>query len=235
MSEPIDVQLIEAGVTYRDRQKNPDPRRENPRYAVEIDRGFQAPVILGEGASPAEAFERAKVKWLEQPKPRAPSYAELETTAQTWQHIDLLRKLLRIAAVELLKRGETHDRSKFDRAEVDTFTEFTPKLKTCTYGSDEYKAHLVEMKVALDHHYGHNRHHPEHFARSIHGMNLVDVFEMLLDWWGSSHRHADGDIRRSIEINRKRFGMSDELVEIFLNTVQYFEPAVAEAMGGTRP
>ena len=31
-----------------------------------------------------------------------------------------------------------------------------------TYGSDEYKACLTEMKPALDHHYAANRHHPEH-------------------------------------------------------------------------
>jgi hypothetical protein len=231
MSEPAtDAEMIDAGVTYRDREKAPDPRRTGPRFAVEIDRGYQAPVILGEGTTPAEAFDHAKTTWLHQPTPRAPSYEELETTAQTWQHIDVLRKFLRIMSVALLTRGETHDRSKLARAEVDTFTEFTPKLRTCTYGSDEYKGYLAEMKVALDHHYGHNRHHPEHFARGLRGMNLVDLLEMFCDWWASSRRHADGDIRRSIDINRDRFGMPDELVDIFLNTVRDYEPAVQEAV-----
>lgn len=232
MSESnIDAKMIDAGVRYRDRHKEPDPRRSGPRYAVEIDRGFQAPVVLGEGESPAEAFERAKEAWANQPVPRAPSYEELETTAQTWQHIDLLRKFLRIMSVALLIRGETHDRSKFARAEVDTFTEFTPKLKSCTYGSEEYKGYLAEMRVALEHHYGHNRHHPEFFVRGLRGMNLIDVLETFCDWWASSRRHADGDIRRSIEINRARFGMSEELAEIFLNTVQDFEPEVQKAIG----
>jgi hypothetical protein len=232
MSEPaIDAEMIDAGVTYRDREKDPDPRRTSPRYAVEIDRGFQAPVILGEGDSPAEAFERARVAWSDRPVPRAPSYEELETTAQTWQHIDVLRKFLRIMAVELLTRGETHDRSKLSRAEVDTFTKFTPKLKTCTYGSPEYKGYLTEMQGALDHHYGHNRHHPEFFVRGMRGMNLVDLLEAFCDWWASSRRHADGDIRRSITINRERFAMSDDLAEIFLNTVRDFEPEVRKALG----
>lgn len=231
MSDPVDVQLIEAGITYRDRQKDPDPRRSHPRFAVEIDRGFQAAVVLGEGDSPAEAFEKAQMAWANQPEPRAPSYEELETTAQTWQHIDLLRKFLRVMSVALLTRGETHDRSKLARAEVDTFTEFTPKLKSCTYGSEEYKGYLAEMRVALEHHYGHNRHHPEHFCRGLRGMDLVDVLEMFCDWWASSRRHADGDIRRSIEINRARFGLSEDLTDIFLNTVQNFEAEVQKAVG----
>lgn len=231
MSDVLDAELIEAGVRYRDREKNPDPRREGPRHAVEIDQGFQAPVILGEGDTPADAFEHARASWGARPEPRKPSYEELETTAQTWEHIDQLRKVLRIMSVELLTRGETHDRSKFSRTEVDAFTEFTPKLRATTYGSDEYKSFLVAMKPALDHHYAHNRHHPEFFVRGIRGMNLVDLLEMFCDWWTSSRRHADGDVRRSIEINQKRFGMSDDLVDIFLNTVRDFEPAVLEMTG----
>lgn len=232
MQKTVDVELIEAGVTYRDREKNPDARRATPRYTVEIDRGFQAPVVLGEGNTSAEAWENARQTWQALPTLRKPSYEELETSLQTWQHIDLVRRFLRILAGELQMRGETHDRSKFDRAEVDTFTEFTPKLKGTTYGSDEYKGYLAAMKPALEHHYGHNRHHPEFFARGLRGMNLVDVLEMFCDWWASSRRHADGDIVRSIEINRQRFDMPDALAEIFLNTVRDFEPAVHQAIGG---
>lgn len=418
VSEITDTELLDAGARYRDRQKDPDHRGEGPRYVVELDKGFQAPAILGEGNSPAEAFERAREAWQGRPAPRKPTYEELETSAQTWQHIDLVRKYLRIAAVELLKRGETHDRSKFDRAEVDAFTEYTPKLKALSYGSAEYKQCLKEMGSALRHHYDHNLHHPEfrrrneewrgvigfegyyevsnfgdvrsvtrevsrpgptgnlvkqgkvrrqyvtpkgycrlqlrgggrmkncmvhvvvaeaflpnpngrlqvnhlngrktdnrvsnlewaspsenlqhayetglrhsnakyvvtceelgistigctemedrlqkmgyenarsagiwrvineggthldltftgtRFARWMSSpmsqMTLIDVIELFFDWWASSKRHADGDIRRSIEINRKRFGMPDDLVSIFLNTVRDFEPAVREALG----
>lgn len=221
MDTTVDVELIEAGIRYRDRERDPDPRREGPRYAVEIDQGFQAPVILGEGDTPAEAFDRAKQAWRSRPAPRKPSYEELETTAQTWHHIDVLRKLLRILSVELLVRGETHDRSKFARAEVDVFTEFTPKLKSTTYGSEEYRGYLAEMKTALEHHYGHNRHHPEHFARGVRGMHLVDILETLADWYASTKRHHDGDIHRSIELNQKRFGLSDELTAILHNTADF--------------
>lgn len=223
MTKSIDIQMVEAGVRYRDRAKDPDPRVSFPQHAVEIDKGFQAPFVLGEGDSPARAFEAAKRTWEKAPEPREPSYEELATTAQTWRHIDLVRKLLRIAAVELLTRGETHDRSKLDRAEVDVFTEYTPKLKGCTYGSDEYKTYLKEMKPALDHHYAHNRHHPEFFAKGLKGMDLVDLLEMFCDWMASTKRHDDGNIMKSIEINQGRFGYDDVLADIFRNTVKLLE------------
>ena len=146
----------------------------------------------------------------------------LEVNAQTQKHIDAVRKLLRMAAVELLVRGEIHDQSKFSPEEIHTFVEFTPKLKGSTYGSEEYKGFLREMKPALDHHYSHNRHHPEFFENGIMGMNLIDVLEMYVDWLASSMRHADGDVNRSIEINKTRFEMGDILTQIFRNTARDF-------------
>ncbi len=104
------------------------------------------------------------------------------------------------------------------------FDEYTPKLAASTYGSDEYKAFLAAMKPALDHHYAANSgHHPEGNPRGIQGMSLVDLTEMLCDWLAATRRHADGDIRRSIEINQKRFGYGDELKQILLNTLPLLE------------
>lgn len=54
-------------------------------------------------------------------------------------------------------------------------------------------------------------------------MNLVDIIEMLCDWKAATLRHADGDIYKSIEINQKRFGYSDELKSIFINTIKCIE------------
>ncbi len=153
-----------------------------------------------------------------------PTYDELVTNAATQAHINLVRIYLRRAAVELLQRGEVHDLSKFSPEEVKAFTEFTPKLSGSTYGSDEYKSFLRDMKPALDSHYRNNRHHPEHFDRGVNGMTLFDVLEMFLDWLASTQRHADGDIKRSIEINAIRFNMSDQLIDIFRNTAAAFDP-----------
>jgi hypothetical protein len=77
------------------------------------------------------------------------------------------------------------------------------------------------MDKALKHHYENNRHHPEHFPNGIQGMNLIDVIEMLCDWKSSTLRHADGDIYKSIAINQKRFGYSDEMAQLLRNTADW--------------
>lgn len=149
--------------------------------------------------------------------------SELATNAITWDHINLVMKLLASAQIELMRRQFTHDRSKLAPPEVSIFTEWTPKLKDSTYGSEEYKQMLAEMKPALDHHYAHNRHHPEMYANGIEDMNLFDLLEMLIDWCAAVRRHDDGCIERSLEINKERFGISDQLQQILINTVPWIK------------
>ena len=77
------------------------------------------------------------------------------------------------------------------------------------------------MKIALDHHYANNSHHPEHYPNGVDGMNLFDLLEMLLDWKAATERHADGDIAKSLEINRGRFKLSDQTVAVLDNTIRF--------------
>jgi hypothetical protein len=121
---------------------------------------------------------------------------------------------------ELRFRAMNHDASKLSAEEKPIFDEFTPLLRELTYGSDEYKAALAQMKPALDHHYANNSHHPEHYENGINGMSLLDVIEMLADWKAATLRHADGDMWKSLEINRERFQISDQLAEILENTIK---------------
>ena len=139
---------------------------------------------------------------------------------KTQEHIDEVRKLLQTVMTKLLDRSMNHDQSKLESPEREIFDEFTPKLKDTTYGSDRYNGYLKEMKVALDHHYKQNRHHPEHHENGVKDMNLIDLIEMLCDWKAATMRHADGDIMKSIEHNQKRFGYSNELASIFKNTIR---------------
>jgi hypothetical protein len=46
---------------------------------------------------------------------------------------------------------------------------------------------------------------------------------MVADWKAASLRHADGDFAQSLEHNRKRFEISDQLFEILVNTVRELE------------
>ena len=143
---------------------------------------------------------------------------EKATNYDTFRHIERDRNLLNGCIIELLKRGELHDQTKMAEPEVAMFTEFTAKLATSTYDSDEYREFLSAMGPALQHHYANNRHHPEHFKNGIEDMNLIDIIEMLCDWKAASERHNNGNIRRSIEVNANRFSLSPQLVKILENT-----------------
>ena len=143
---------------------------------------------------------------------------EQATNNDTRTHIERVRNLLNACVLDLLKRAELHDQSKLESPEVELFTEYTDKLKHVTYGSDEYKGFLNKMGPALAHHYANNRHHPEHHKDGINDMNLLDIVEMLCDWKAASERHNDGNIRKSIELNADRFGISPQMVKILENT-----------------
>jgi hypothetical protein len=139
---------------------------------------------------------------------------------ETRKHQEWVNYLMTKVNLEMMERAKNHDKTKLEEPELSIFVKYTPKLKDATYGSDEYKQFLAEMKPALDHHYANNRHHPEYFPDGIKGMNLVDLVELICDWTASAKRHEDGNIYRSININKERFNMSDDLVALLKNTVK---------------
>lgn len=147
----------------------------------------------------------------------------VDSTKDTLKHINEVKSLIKRVRDELENRAWNHDNSKLEEPEKSIFDMYTPKLKTTTYGSDEYQQYLKEMQVALDHHYACNPHHPEFHNNGIEDMSLIDLIEMLCDWMAATKRHDDGDIRSSIELNQKRFGYSDELKQILYNTLPLIE------------
>ena len=84
-----------------------------------------------------------------------------DSTADTLLHIKRVNELMGQAAQELIRRGNVHDQSKLEEPEKSEFDRLTPKLKTLVYGSEEYKASLAELGVALERHYKNNTHHPQ--------------------------------------------------------------------------
>jgi len=149
-----------------------------------------------------------------------------ENKFKTLRHIETVRNFLNAVIREITVRAEKHDQSKLESPEVEMFEEFTSKLRTCTYGSEEYKGFLKDMGLPLKHHYENNRHHPEHFERGIDGMNLIDLIEMMCDWKASGMRHNDGDIFKSIEINAERFKLSEQMVLILRNTATWMNEQI---------
>lgn len=180
------------------------------------------------------------------------AYTQEQCKKDTKDHINQVREFLLIMLNELSERAINHDKSKLESPEIEIFTEYTPKLKNSTYGSNEYKGFLEGLGEALKHHYQNNSHHPEHYKKyvcngcfkefekmpsrcdvcmysqfqeeaDIKQMDLLDIVEMFCDWKAATLRHDDGDIYKSIDINQKRFRYSDDLASIFRNTARLFD------------
>jgi hypothetical protein len=146
-----------------------------------------------------------------------------DSRIDTLIHIQTVARYLHQVVEDLLARAEHHDASKLQTPEKEAFDIATPKLHGLTYGSEEYRAALREMKPAIEHHYSLNPHHPEFYGHDgIDGMSLVDLIEMLCDWKAATERHDDGDIKASLEHNEERFKIGGQLGMILRNTVDRF-------------
>ena len=152
--------------------------------------------------------------------PDTPNMVPYSSEAETRAHQREVANRLMDITKRILDRAMVHDDSKLGPEEKPFFDQATPRLKGLTYGSPEYRESLASIRPAIEHHNAVNSHHPEHYANGIEGMDLLDVIEMLADWKAATMRHDDGDILRSIEINSGRFGISDQLRNILVNTVK---------------
>jgi len=138
---------------------------------------------------------------------------------ETIQHIRQVQANLNKLVVMLLERGRVHDKSKLEEPELAYFVEHTDKLKGLTYGTEEYTKNLEVIAPALEHHYAKNRHHPQHWPNGINDMNIIDIVEMLADWAASTKRTANGNLRKSLETNAKRFKIEPQLRAILENSI----------------
>lgn len=142
--------------------------------------------------------------------------------AETYKHIKRVGHFLGTFTTELLHRADVHDNSKLEEPELSGFALNTEKLGKVEYGSVEYKEMLKDLQPTIDHHYSRNRHHPEFHKDGINDMNLVDLIEMLSDWRAATERLRNGNIRKSIDVNAERYGLSPQLRRILENTVKDF-------------
>ena len=153
-----------------------------------------------------------------------------ECRVETQKHIDMVNRLGRFFIGELSVRLANHDKSKLESPEVEEFAAVTNGLAKTTYGSEEYMKFLKEdLAKALEHHYAHNRHHPEHFGeRGVNAMNLFDLVEMFIDWLAASKRQNNGNLMVSIDKSCERFGITGTLADILRNTVDYFDAILSK-------
>jgi hypothetical protein len=143
-----------------------------------------------------------------------------DSRQDTLDHIGKVGLRIGEVIANLRTRAHVHDASKLVEPEKSGFDVLTSKLSTLIYGSDEYRAALAEGKPTIDHHYAANDHHPEHYENGIAGMTLPAFVEMFCDWRAAADRTKQGSILASLEHNRVRFGIDDQLYSILVNTVK---------------
>jgi hypothetical protein len=149
--------------------------------------------------------------------------SEYDSRIDTYQHIHLVGCNIHTMIAELLRRIEEHDQSKLVEPELSAFNDIVPNnLAIAEYGTEQYYSALRAQKEAIEHHYALNPHHPEHYEAGIAGMNLIDLLEMICDWQSAAQRKGN-KARDSMDHNQTRFGFSDELKAILLNTLPLIE------------
>lgn len=163
-------------------------------------------------------------------------YTEYDETAKNTirsirKHKKSVKRRLQFIARELLKRAESHDDSKLQYPELGWLITMDKEGKV-PYGSPEYFEKQKRWKCFFDHHYSLNPHHPDHFSvEGTNGMSIIDIVEMVCDVISYFDDLPTEKAFEIIKEQKGRFGFSDELANIMVNTLtRYFT-----SIGGVKP
>jgi hypothetical protein len=109
----------------------------------------------------------------------------IKTLVYTLYHQRLVQQQMLKIAHEIEKRAFRHDNSKLDLTEeFEGLVEINYIAREKGFGSKDYQDSLKSKMT--QHHWRVNDHHPEHFPRGISDMDLVQIIEMVVDWYAVS-------------------------------------------------
>ena len=148
----------------------------------------------------------------------------LQGEVATREHIQDVNTLLIEAAQELLERAVKHDASKLQPVEHEKFSMAAARFKEPgnEFGTKGYEETKEWLGSALQHHYEHNSHHPEHYDDGVLGMNLFDLLEMLLDWRAAAAaRSASGEL--DLDKSQEMHKIPDDVMRLLRNTAAFLE------------
>jgi len=121
--------------------------------------------------------------------------------------------------LDWIERLFVHDASKFSHRE---WIAYDAQKKA---GFDKPKS--TQFLEALNHHYNHNDHHPEHWILNLRGqepqalkMPIMAVHEMVCDWIGSSKSYGD-DMQEWLDKNFNTFNLHPETKQDAIRTLRY--------------
>lgn len=147
---------------------------------------------------------------------------------ETYKHIARVRQLLGSFAVEMIRRGDVHDASKFEPVEMEPLERMQALIDRegqAPFGSPEYKRRTDLLGPMVEHHRANNSHHPEFYPDGIAGMDLFDLVEMFFDWKAASER--GGESAMNLLAAAVRYEVGPQLLAILRNTAERLGYAIA--------
>lgn len=97
------------------------------------------------------------------------------------KHIQLVQTYALNFTHELMQEAVEHDTTKWFKEEYDTFVNSRNSLNQSKDGKDmNYQKTL--LSDAVQHHYKHNKHHPEYWKDEPNSMPVIEVIIMFFDW-----------------------------------------------------
>jgi hypothetical protein len=77
---------------------------------------------------------------------------------------------------------------------------------------------------------------PDTLRHSLRVAELMnELIKMLADWKAATERTSHGDLAGSLTINRERFGIAPQLMDILANTARHFGWLAAESDHNAAP
>ena len=143
---------------------------------------------------------------------------EIRVVQSIYEHQQKVASVMRQVIHELVTRALTHDASKFTTQELrDNLVTLPDKWELQTkghgYHSPEQEQHRARFAAEIARHRKANRHHPEYHVNGVNDMDLIDLIEMLCDWYVSA-----SDIDQSIRENSQDYEIPPHISRILENT-----------------
>ena len=126
---------------------------------------------------------------------------------------------------QLIDRALIHDDSIFTDEDLKLVIQEKKELMDLvaqgySRNSPQQQNHRKKWKPLLgEKHYSLNRHHIQYHDGGINGMNLIDLIEMLCDWYVAT-KENNRDIDKSIRENVQEHKIDSQLSRILKNTVR---------------
>lgn len=155
-------------------------------------------------------------------------FQQISTEEYINSHINRVRKWIGKFSSILFIRGINHDKSKLCEPELSLWKKMDEEPRY-PYGTPKYKEKLNRYKEVFQHHYMHNKHHPEHWSGYYCDMDLMDVIEMLCDWLGYKEDITLKEAEILVDQQCERYGFNDTFRHLLYNTLKnYFTVSPSE-------